>query len=630
MAFATLACSACGEGGRSPLPPEADARPNVVWILLDALRADHLGSYGYERPTSPAIDSLADRGVLLENTWAQAPATLFSVPSYMTGRYEPAFYQDPRHLDIWFLRRPPPEEKLVSSLFRENRYATAMFSASPWYSEDSRLGRSFDHFEPLAHAEGIDPRDAAANPALFRWIEEHAASPFFVYVHALDTHEPRYATNTDPRWLLEGFPPEREAAMRRGWSHVEPPFDARDREQIRALYDGGILVADAFVGELVEAVDALGLRSRTVFVVSSDHGELLGEDGISLGHPLHRALDELLRVPVVISGPGVPEGVRIPGTTRNADIVPTLVDLAGLEVDADFQGVSLVPFFSRPEELPERGAYARIRRAFGVEEPQRVWIDGRRKHLLRTERGDDPSGLRIESFELPDRLGAQRPVEEGPAARAVLEADLEARLRESWRPLRARVESMPLEVPPSFELGHNSRQQPERVARDRLDRRDGRWSDVILEQTERDEVAGLPFVQDRVLVGFPASEELPVLSLVRRIPDGRYRVSASLHAARALGETVSLRFRAAGSPAWRLVELSAADASRPDAGWVSLGEFAVEGGRFAYELAPSDSPHPALIGRLRFEEADAPAAETRSDAERQREIERLRSLGYVE
>jgi arylsulfatase A-like enzyme len=136
---------------------EVAVQTNVVWILLDALRADHLSSHGYDRPTSPVLDALAARGIRATNAFSQASATLLSVPTFMTGRYEPAFYQDARHFDVWFLRRPPPEERLVSTIFKTHGYETAMFSASPWYSAGSNPARAAWSFTTFAMARPLCP-----------------------------------------------------------------------------------------------------------------------------------------------------------------------------------------------------------------------------------------------------------------------------------------------------------------------------------------------------------------------------------------------------------------------------------------------------------------------------------------
>jgi len=605
---------------------EVPVPTHIVWILLDALRADHLSSYGYDRPTSPVLDALAARGVRATNAFSQASATLLSVPTFMTGRYEPAFYQDARHFDVWFLRRPPPEERLVSTIFRAHGYETAMFSASPWYSADSRLAQSFDSFAPLAHAEGRDPRDRASNTPLFEWIEGHAAQPFFLYVHSLSTHEPRFHSNTDPRWLVPDYPPDRDAALRRRWTNVEGPFDERDRAHVRGLYDGGILAADGFVGEIEAALREAGILDRTLIVVSSDHGEALAEDGVTIGHPSRESFDELIHVPMIFAGPGVPVGRRIESIVENVDIVPTLVDLAGLETEAEFQGRSLRTAMVDSNVTPHTYAYARTSRSLAFTEPDRVLVHPDRKFTVRERRVRGEPQLKIETWGRPDSVAARTPLD---PANDVLDS-VRREITRTFVPLRKRLREQPLEVPPVFEFAHHTRPQTEKVLRDQLDPGDGRWSDVDLGKIQGGGRKLSPFVQDRVLIGSPRTESLPTLELSRKVPNGRYRVSLSLHFLEAFQEPVAFRFRAEGDTEWRTVSADAGKGHGPLPDWQPLGTFAVEDGRFHYAIAAAEGERAAVIGRLRFEVVGAEASDGPTEAERQAEIERLRALGYVE
>ena len=124
--------------------PGAGQRRNVVWICMDALRADHLGCYGYARPTSPAIDRLAGGGTVLENNFSQCAYTWYSVPSFMTGRYFPTLCLGWACSQYRVLYAPPAQEKLFPEILRENGYDTAMFTANLLFQVRDRLGRAFD------------------------------------------------------------------------------------------------------------------------------------------------------------------------------------------------------------------------------------------------------------------------------------------------------------------------------------------------------------------------------------------------------------------------------------------------------------------------------------------------------
>ncbi len=409
----------------------------MVWVLLDACRPDHLSAYGYTRPTSPQIDRLAARGTLFLSNYAQAPTTLLSVPSYMTGRFEAALYQDPHHLDLWLLRTPPKQEVLISTILAENGYETAMFSASPWYSAGSRLGRSFDTFGVLAH--GAEVRDESfrdRNPDLFRWLGNHAKGRFFLYLHSLDTHEPRFDNNTERTWLDESFPQQRDEQLR---SWRGDPYSASDQAHIRDLYDGAVAYADSTVAELVTELEALGILSRTLIIISSDHGEVLGQDGSTLGHPAEITADDLLQTPLIIAGPGIPKGRRVDVRTQNADIVPTLVDLLALATEAEFDGKSLRPLFEvEPGEPLHDFIFARSQRWIDTEHDQIVIIDD----LKFVFKDHDE----LEVWALPDLVGGRRAVVPSETRRARAEAIRRDRLSPLWKI----VAQQPREAPPVF------------------------------------------------------------------------------------------------------------------------------------------------------------------------------------
>ena len=126
-----------------------------------------------------------------------------------------------------------------------------MFSASLWYPEESRLSSSFDTFAWLTHRADVQGNTyEERNPELFSWLDRHADEPFFLYIHSMDTHEPRYANNTHDTWLDGSVSPERERILRRYSGLNGQPFSAAEQRHIVDLYDGGISYADETVGEV--------------------------------------------------------------------------------------------------------------------------------------------------------------------------------------------------------------------------------------------------------------------------------------------------------------------------------------------------------------------------------------------
>lgn len=331
----------CGDKG---LPRE---KPNVLWILLDTLRAENLSCYGYERETSPNIDALASRGALFENNFSQATWTGESVSTYMTGRYFPAQYLDLAQLRE--VRLPADGEYLLPEIFSENGYQTAMVTMNDvWFSYQSRIVRGFDQFI------GVDPENPVKvsfeelNEQIIRFLERPPAKPYFLYVHAWDTHFPHNLEPPFDRWIDKGYDLSRiEQSHRFGaMSNEHGTFSAQDQEYLRSLYDGSISFADYHIGRLMEWLETAGELDNLLIIISSDHGEALAEDGRTIAHAGAKTYDEVTRVPLILAGPRVPRGTRVESITENVDIFPTIVELASLDSPAVTNGESLIPTFS--------------------------------------------------------------------------------------------------------------------------------------------------------------------------------------------------------------------------------------------------------------------------------------------
>ncbi len=614
-----------------PAAPSGDARgPNVVWILLDALRPDHLSAYGYERETSPFIDTIAQRGTLFERHYSQGPNTLISVGTYMTGRYFPVEYQDARHMGVWFLKEPLPGEELVSTIFGRQGYATAMFSASPWYSAESRLATSFETFGELMRVASMDLDRAdfvKDNAELFSWISDHAAEPFFLYVHSLDTHEPRYRYNTVSTWLDPAFPRERGDRLR-WWK--DGPFSAEDQRYITGLYDGGIAYADFTVSQIVAALEREGVLDNTILVISSDHGEVLAQDGETLGHPPHGATDDQLRTPLILAGPGIPSGKRIGVKTQNVDIVPTIIDLAGLSTESKFDGVSLrdTILADAPAEI-HRYAFSKTSSISLTSRLNSIFIFDDAKvdicaydeaQLAKSNRPIRPREL---VWKMPDFAGARTP--------ATLEADREsyvqAELSDRIQPMRAARDAQPDAMPPYYDavpgVAFTEQGQTYPIVND-LNPSDNLWSSVHF---------GAIFegIGDSMLVSFPWLEDSPGLVMIASARDGTYRVSALLKTFPSPDGTArgaSFRWlEPVAERDFRLFRVPPAEPGQENRAWVELGTYTVTGGKFVYWLDEGLPEDVTVFGTLRFVREGAEGA-VLTDEELAAEHERLKALGY--
>ena len=337
--------------------PRSDRRPNVVLIVVDSLRADRLGTYGAERWTSPEIDRrLAARGAVLEDAYAQAPWTLPSAISYLTGRRPGELVRG--GLDEMAVPEGVPT---LAERLRDAGYRTAAFVANPALHAGIGFARGFDTFY-LAPPERGSPalRGDSVNRRVLPWLAAHGGRPYFLYLHYLEPHDPY-----DNPEIVDGrspFLPDYEGPIRGDMVHglytgqVELADPEADVDQLRALYDSEVHYVDSLVGELLGGFGREDFR-RTLIVLTSDHGEELYEHGgWKHGHTLY---NEQIRVPLVLRWDGrIPEGRRLAGSVRLIDLAPTVLAAAELEIPSDLDGIDLLPALAGIETLPRQPAMA--------------------------------------------------------------------------------------------------------------------------------------------------------------------------------------------------------------------------------------------------------------------------------
>jgi arylsulfatase A-like enzyme len=408
-----LLSSSC-DGNRD----QRSAKANVIWILLDTLRADSLHCYGYERNTSPNIDALASRGVLFESNFAQGTWTAESVSTYMTGRYFPAQYINLAQLRE--VRLPAKGEYLLPEIFRENGYTTMMITmADAWFSGQSRLVRGFDEFIGVEAKNPAKVSFEELNEEIFSYLDRQHGQPFFLYIHAWDPHFPHDPRPPYDRWIDPTYDGSQiEQGNRFGARHLERSgFSKRDQEYLRALYDGSVLYADHQFGLLIKRIKGLKLLDSTLIILSADHGETLGEDGKTVAHAGAKTFDEVTQVPLIMAGPGVPAGHRVDCITESVDIVPSIIDLLNLKSRAKPDGRSLYPLmFGSSAEPPDNNALT-------------IFSGGRdyslRGKSFRYERRQSKEYL----YPVPDRVATRRDVlAEHPAVAKVMRDKLQTRL----------------------------------------------------------------------------------------------------------------------------------------------------------------------------------------------------------
>jgi arylsulfatase A-like enzyme len=334
---AIAAVTGCGLIGSDP--PAC----NVLFISLDTLRADHLGCYGYDRPTSPVLDDLAEQSVLFEMAIAQAAVTPVSHASFLTGRNP--YNHGVRVLHGKTENKLSPEQSTMAEIWSEAGGQTAAFISAFPVSAAFGLDQGFGHFDdnyPQADGRGLvtnrgtvntglsQRRADATTDAAIQWIENGYDSdkPLMMWVHYFDPHDTMVAP---PREWMD----EQLNGTFRPRANIQPDF-------LRAIYDCEINYMDTHIGRLLSAFKQHDLWDNTIIVVVADHGEGLGDHNWWSHGILYR---EQIQVPLIIKMPGGQAGTRVSNMVRGIDLAPTILAGAGVNCDrwSQMDGVSLVP-----------------------------------------------------------------------------------------------------------------------------------------------------------------------------------------------------------------------------------------------------------------------------------------------
>lgn len=313
--------------------PGARRRANVIVYLVDTLRKDHLGSYGYGKPVSPRVDAFAREATLFRNAVAQSSWTRPSVVSILTGLL-------PRTHGVHGRRDALSQEAVtLAEVLRGAGYRTAAIVTNGNVDRSFGLGQGFESYRLLQHgrdtAENVNARAA-------QWLEGVRGEPFFLFLHTIEPHTP-YQPPPAFRQRFAPSVPEDLGKVRtlKALNAGTLPVTPERLQGLLALYDAEIAANDAAFGALVGLLRERGLWEETVVVFLSDHGEEFHDHGgWEHGRTLHT---EMLDVPLLVRLPGVGEGRAVDRLAQHVDVVPTLLDALGLPVPAAVEGRSLLP-----------------------------------------------------------------------------------------------------------------------------------------------------------------------------------------------------------------------------------------------------------------------------------------------
>lgn len=320
----------------------AGERPNVLIYMIDTLRADHLGCYGYDRPTSPEIDRFAKEATLFTEAQAQSPWTRPSVASVFTGLYPQVHAVNGRDDAL------PQEAVPVAELLYDAGYETAAVITNGNVNKKFGFARGFESFTWLrerAQTAEVHELSDRVNEKTFAWLERRDPErPFFLYLHTTDPHGP-YTPRSPYRERFAPAATDPELGSNARISELgrpDGPVDPEILQSVVGLYDAEIAFNDAAFGALVEKLRELDLYDSTLIMLLSDHGEEFKEHGrMAHGKSL---FDEQLSVPLIVRFPdGRAQGERIAGTARQVDVLPTILDYVGETISQSVQGRSLLP-----------------------------------------------------------------------------------------------------------------------------------------------------------------------------------------------------------------------------------------------------------------------------------------------
>lgn len=326
VACAVLAAG-CGRGASN------DHRPNLILISIDTLRADHLGSYGYERPTSPALDVLASEGAVFENVSSTAPWTLPAHGSLLTGLYPS------RHGLKSNRSQLPADVRTLAEILSERGFRTAAFVNSHYVSDRYGFARGFEQFEYIEeNVASVAP--CAVGDEAIAWLSKRQKRPFFLFLHTYDVHSDYRSLESYEQQFVraEGRMDGTTAQLQRVRTG-ELELSPADVERTIDLYDAGIRQVDDQIDRLLRHLESKGLAKHTLVAVTSDHGEEFGEHGGVLHG--RTQFEELIHVPLIMRGPGLPAGARVPTVASLIDVLPTLLGLLDIPVPAGVDGVFL-------------------------------------------------------------------------------------------------------------------------------------------------------------------------------------------------------------------------------------------------------------------------------------------------
>ena len=333
---------------------------NLVILVLDTLRSDHLGCYGYFRDTSPEIDRLSRQAVLFNNAFASIPITLPSHVSILTGLY-------PQTAGILYnYGRLSDKTVTMAEILRQAGYRTSAVVSTAVLKRSKNLNQGFDEYyqnfgiEEMRGKTGWEVKGIAedANQLALGWLKKiKKDEKFFLFINYYDIHAP-YIEHEPFQDIFNPESPEFISYLKLEWTALPEPAWKR---KIITYYDRSIAYTDHCVGRLWNKLDDLGLRDNTIVIITSDHGNGLYQhhDYWSHGEYLY---DEQIKIPLILVLPDRDDRLEVNRLVETVDLLPTVLDLLGVDIQAEIDGKSMCP-------LMESGEWSKPDRAYAMRKP---------------------------------------------------------------------------------------------------------------------------------------------------------------------------------------------------------------------------------------------------------------------
>jgi len=336
--------------------------PNVLILLVDALRPDHLGCYGYARETSPAIDALAKRGALFLDATSSASYTRAAVPSILASVHPGAHGVFSQGEQVESLA---DEYTTLSETLKKRGYVTAAFAPNPSLHRSFNFDQGFDLYDDDFKIGKGPPEEAyetarKIHDRALRWLRGHRGKPYFAYLHYRDVHAPYVPPPPYDRM----FRNERVVRPLSPGEYRKQPRDMRirrfrDLDSFIGQYDGEIRYTDDHIARFLDVLEKEGFLDNTIIFVTADHGESFLEHG-SWTHGTGD-YQELTHVPLLLILPdGRWAGQRIQAPVQTLDIYPTILSLLGAEIPGELQGENLVDAMEGKSD-PRRPVFSEAR-----------------------------------------------------------------------------------------------------------------------------------------------------------------------------------------------------------------------------------------------------------------------------